>query len=275
MTTIQSAAMTDREQFEAAYLLFHPAALSAKTMFERRDVGGDDGYAMLRVQGAWEGWQLAARPVTPAPDTAPMYLALMAAHEALEIVNMVPTCRSGASLRAFRLADQVLNAAPSHCSAEPPLCASCRGSGGKPPFLCSQCGGLGVVPIGDGYSVDGCPACHPLADQYTAGYEHGHADATREAIEDADCSSHEEDAAWSLYNTKNNWGHEPTAKGLFIDGHRAASTSIAKDAARYRYVLKHGVPFSRDVSYSDEQTDWLIDKALGCAVGDFSKRNDE
>jgi hypothetical protein len=66
------------------------------------------------LQAAADAIRALAAPSTPAmPDTAPMYLALMAAHEVLGIVNLAPTCRSGASLRAFKLVDQILNAAPS------------------------------------------------------------------------------------------------------------------------------------------------------------------
>lgn len=72
-TNISSGESDERAAFEAEYLRIRPASLSAKTMFERVD-DTDDRYAMLRVQGAWEGWQaraaLATQPAAPAEVVA-------------------------------------------------------------------------------------------------------------------------------------------------------------------------------------------------------------
>lgn len=58
---------------------------------------------------------------------------------------------------------------------------------------------------------------------------------------------------------------------IFVAPSPAANGAAERDAARYRQVLKTGVPFSRDVSYSAAQIDWLLDKHLGCQVGSFPK----
>lgn len=46
----------DRLVFEANYQPLHPMSVSKKLLFER---DADGGYAFIRVQGAWEGWQAA------------------------------------------------------------------------------------------------------------------------------------------------------------------------------------------------------------------------
>lgn len=50
----------------------------------------------------------------------------------------------------------------SRCYGNPPVkCGLCGALPLAAPAACANCGGSGIVPIGDGYSVDGCPACNP------------------------------------------------------------------------------------------------------------------
>lgn len=51
--------------------------------------------------------------------------------------------------------------------------------------------------------------------------------------------------------------------------------STRLNAKRYLHVRKHGIPFSRDVTYTDAQTDWLVDKAMGLPVGEFPAAGQE
>lgn len=68
-STISSGESDERAAFEASYRLIHPA-VNIKTIFERVD-DEDDRYALLRVQGAWEGWQARAALATqPAESKA-------------------------------------------------------------------------------------------------------------------------------------------------------------------------------------------------------------
>jgi len=47
--------------------------------------------------------------------------------------------------------------------------------------------------------------------------------------------------------------------------------STRQNAKRYLQVLKTGIPFSRDVVYTDAQIDYLVDKSMGLPVGEFPK----
>lgn len=50
-------------------------------------------------------------------------------------------------------------------TSEPSMAQGCDSSAGAAMLPCEKCKGLGVVPIGDGYSVDPCPKCAaPLPD---------------------------------------------------------------------------------------------------------------
>lgn len=98
----------ERAAFEAAYPSIHPVQ-HGPDIFERNG----DGYAYLRVQGAWEGWQARAAVGVQAPDgwkLVPVEATLGMLYEAQENAHILPP-------RGKRIWEMMLAVAPNAPSA--------------------------------------------------------------------------------------------------------------------------------------------------------------